>query len=73
MVAKAVRLWGRLDIFVSSAIGSDPELVEQGIEPGGSAVSLHPGHWDYQISLSITAIFRAVKAAVPQMIESGGP
>eukprot|EP01044_Picomonas_judraskeda_P002498 COSAG03_NODE_182_length_10965_cov_19.659520_4_plen_251_part_00 len=72
MVAKAVELWGRLDILVNNANGTDPRNQERGITPGGSAVTMHEEAWQYQLSISITAIFRACKRAVPAMEMSGG-
>jgi NAD(P)-dependent dehydrogenase (short-subunit alcohol dehydrogenase family) len=33
-------------------------------------VTIHPGHWDYQIQISISAILHACRAAVPHMAKN---
>lgn len=64
MVARAVELWGRLDILMNNAWGRK--------EPDGSAVDLTESAWDYGMNVMVKAIFRAVKYAVPEMEKTGG-
>ena len=66
MIARAVELWGRLDVLINNANGSLP-----GLKFGG-VVDCDEAAWHYQIQISITAIFRAAKLAVPIMAKTGG-
>lgn len=63
MVAKAVSLWGRVDILVNNAwtrVGAD-----------GSAITLSEEDWDFSLNVMVKAHFLAAKYAVPEMEKQG--
>jgi NAD(P)-dependent dehydrogenase (short-subunit alcohol dehydrogenase family) len=63
MVARAIELWGRLDILVNNAWG--------GKEPDGSAVTLSESAWDYGMTVMVKALFLGAKYAAPHMEQQG--
>ena len=65
MVARAVELWGRLDILVNNAYGSVPGS-------GGSALEVSEEGWDAGMGLLVKSHFLAVKYAIPEMEKGGG-
>src|SRR3569832_2151029 len=63
IVARTVEVWGRLDILVNNV----------GITgPRGDAVEVDPEAWDSAMRVNVTAMMLMAKAAIPQMIRSGG-
>lgn len=64
MIAKAVDLWGRLDILVNNAWNLN--------EKDGSALTLTESAWDYAMNVMVKAIFLGAKLAVPHMQRQGG-
>jgi len=63
IVARTVGAWGRLDILVNNV----------GITgPRGDAVEVDPEAWDAAMRVNVTAMMLMAKAAIPQMIGSGG-
>ncbi|HYF96116.1 MAG TPA: SDR family NAD(P)-dependent oxidoreductase [Symbiobacteriaceae bacterium] len=62
MVAKAVELWGRLDVIVSNA----------GIGSLGKADELAAEAWNQVIGINLTGVFLCAKHAIPAMRRSGG-
>lgn len=62
MVAKAVDLWGRLDILVANA----------GIGSAGKADEVTGQSWNQVIGVNLTGVFYCGKHAVPAMRKSGG-
>lgn len=70
MVAKAVELYGRLDIVVNNAM-----WMGNGGPPGGiagNAVELEEESWDYAFAVGIKSQFLATKHAVPEMLKNSG-
>jgi NAD(P)-dependent dehydrogenase (short-subunit alcohol dehydrogenase family) len=63
MVARAVELWGRLDIVVNNAWG--------GRGGRGSAVTLSEEEYDYGMNVMVKAQWLAAKYAVPHMAKGG--
>ena len=63
MIAKAVDLWGRLDILVNNAWNLN--------EKDGSALTLTESAWDYAMNVMVKAIFLGAKLAVPHMQRQG--
>src|SRR5207245_3466921 len=63
MVERAVGLWGRLDIVVSNAYSGVMH---------GDDVDLSEERWDRAMDVSVKAMFRAAKYAVPYMRQTGG-
>jgi NAD(P)-dependent dehydrogenase (short-subunit alcohol dehydrogenase family) len=63
MVARASKLWGRLDILVNNAYGSNGA--------DGSAVSLERPVWEYGIDVMMTSVYLGAKHAVPLMQHQG--
>lgn len=59
MVARAVALWGRLDILVNNAW--------RGKERDGSAVTLTESAWDYAMNVMVKSHYLGAKYAVPHM------
>lgn len=64
MVARAVELWGRLDILVNNAFG------RKGGE--GSALTLTEESWDYAMDILVKSMFLGAKYAAPEMEKTGG-
>ena len=62
MVAKAVELWGRLDIMVANA----------GIGSAGKADEVTAQAWNQVIGVNLTGVFYCGKHAIPAMRKSGG-
>ena len=62
MVARAVELWGRLDILVNNAW--------RGKERDGSAVTLTESAWDYAMNVMVKSHYLGAKYAVPHMARS---
>ncbi len=61
LVARAVRLWGRLDVLDNNVgIGSRGSVVEEDRE-----------RWDHVMEVNVTSMFLTSKYAIPAMIESG--
>lgn len=59
MVARAVELWGRLDILVNNAW--------RGKERDGSAVTLTESAWEYAMNVMVKSHYLGAKYAVPHM------
>jgi NAD(P)-dependent dehydrogenase (short-subunit alcohol dehydrogenase family) len=64
MVARAMDLWGRLDIVVNNAYPVD------GMH--GDAVEVSEEDWDRAMDIGLKSMFRAAKYAVPHMRQVGG-
>lgn len=62
MVARAVELWGRLDIMVANA----------GIGSLGKADELTAEAWNQVIGINLTGVFLCGKYAIPELRKSGG-
>ncbi|HYG57207.1 MAG TPA: SDR family NAD(P)-dependent oxidoreductase [Symbiobacteriaceae bacterium] len=62
MVAKAVELWGRLDIMVANA----------GIGSLGKADELALESWNQVLGVNLTGVFLCAKHAIPAMRKHGG-
>ena len=62
MVAKAVSLWGRLDILDNNV----------GIGVGGSVVEVDESDWDRVMEVNVKGMMLASKHAVPAMAANGG-
>ena len=65
MIARAVELWGRLDILVNNAWARPPGS-------RGSALEVSEEAWDAGMWLLVKAHFLAVKYAIPEMEKGGG-
>lgn len=65
MIAAAVSAWGRLTILVNNAYGGGP-----GVQ--GSALAVTEEGWERGMAILATAIYRAARLAVPQLIAAGG-
>jgi NAD(P)-dependent dehydrogenase (short-subunit alcohol dehydrogenase family) len=61
-IARCGAAYGRLDILVNNVGGSRP----------GGPVELSEEDWQQQLTLNLTAAFRACKHAIPVMIAQGG-
>ncbi len=61
MVAKAVTLWGRLDVLDNNV----------GVGSRGSVVDESPEQWRRVMKINVESIFFASKAAIPAMITTG--
>ncbi len=62
MVARAVGLWGRLDVLDNNI----------GVQFFGSIANTSEEEWDSAVSLNLKAMMLASKYAIPAMIASGG-
>lgn len=62
MVARAVDMWGRLDVLVTAA----------GIGGGGTVVDLEEADWDRMLDLDLKGVYLACKYAIPEMRKVGG-
>lgn len=65
MIAAAVSAWGRLTILVNNAYGGGP-----GVQ--GSALAVEEEGWEHGLAILATAIYRATRLAVPQLLAAGG-
>ncbi len=65
MIDVAVSTWGRLTILVNNAYGGGP-----GVQ--GSALIVEEEGWEHGMAILATAIYRAARLAVPQLIAAGG-
>jgi NAD(P)-dependent dehydrogenase (short-subunit alcohol dehydrogenase family) len=65
MVARAVGLWGRLDILVNNAYGP------RGSGGRGGAVEVTEEAWDKGMATLVKAMFLGAKYAVPEMQKTG--
>jgi NAD(P)-dependent dehydrogenase (short-subunit alcohol dehydrogenase family) len=65
MVARAVELWGRLDVLVNNAYGGHAGS-------RGSALEVTEEGWDHGMAVMVKALFLAAKYAVPEMAKVGG-
>ncbi len=65
MIDAAVSAWGRLTILVNNAYGGGPGMQ-------GSALAVEGAGWDHGMAILATAIYRAARLAVPQMIAAEG-
>ena len=65
MVAKAVELWGRLDILINNAYSPDSSR-------SGSALEVTEEQWDMGMAVLVKSIFLGAKYAVPEMQKVGG-
>ncbi|NJN81042.1 MAG: SDR family oxidoreductase [Caldilineaceae bacterium] len=63
MVARAVELWGGVQILVNNAWGRK--------EPDGSALTVTESSWDYGFDVMVKAHFLAAKYAIPHMQKAG--
>ena len=61
MVAKALELWGRLDVLDNNV----------GVGSRGSVVDESPTHWRRVMKINVESIFLASKIAIPAMISTG--
>ena len=61
MVAKAIELWGRLDVLDNNV----------GVGSRGSVVDESPTHWRRVMKINVESIFLASKMAIPAMISTG--
>ena len=61
MVAKALELWGRLDVLDNNV----------GVGSRGSVVDESPTHWRRVMKINVESIFFASKIAIPAMISTG--
>ena len=61
MVAKAIELWGRLDVLDNNV----------GVGSRGSVVDESPTHWRRVMKINVESIFLASKIAIPAMISTG--
>ena len=61
MVAKALELWGRLDVLDNNV----------GVGSRGSVVDESPTHWRRVMKINVESIFLASKIAIPAMIATG--
>jgi NAD(P)-dependent dehydrogenase (short-subunit alcohol dehydrogenase family) len=61
MVARAMELWGRLDVLDNNV----------GIGSRGSVVDESPDRWNQVMETNVTSMFLTSKFAIPAMVESG--
>jgi NAD(P)-dependent dehydrogenase (short-subunit alcohol dehydrogenase family) len=68
VMARAVEAFGGLDILVNNAGGPPPGVTL----PRGSFLDASESDWDAMFELNLHAAVRAVRAAIPLMLERGG-
>ncbi|HXJ80178.1 MAG TPA: SDR family NAD(P)-dependent oxidoreductase [Candidatus Methylomirabilis sp.] len=70
MIGRTVEAFGGLDILHNNAFGQPP------LPPGQSRLAftgdLDEGVWAHVINLGLTAVFRATKRAIPELLARGG-
>jgi NAD(P)-dependent dehydrogenase (short-subunit alcohol dehydrogenase family) len=68
VMARAVEAFGGLDILVNNAGGPPPGVTL----PRGSFLDASESDWDAMFELNLHAAVRAVRAAIPLLLERGG-
>ncbi|MGW8378101.1 SDR family oxidoreductase [Streptomyces sp. ODS28] len=66
VISRAVAEFGRLDILVNNAGGQPPGV----LLPRGSFLDASDGDWHAMFEFNLFAVVRAVRAAIPHLLES---
>ncbi|MFB9903093.1 SDR family NAD(P)-dependent oxidoreductase [Allokutzneria oryzae] len=68
VIAEAVRVFGGLDVLVNNAGGPPPGVTL----PRSSFVDASDAEWEAVFQFNLFAVVRAIRAAIPAMLERGG-
>ncbi len=70
MIAQTTSELGRLDFLHNNAFGLP--AAQASIQVAARTADVEDGVWDHMIDLGLTAVFRAMKRAIPEMRAHGG-